>query len=166
MTPLICDVPYPSTDNLNEDLRSGQILSFAYATVKGEITAVLQYCYHAICIKKYSSEISDILKSMAQAEAMHAQILGAAMEKLGVNPIYVQYPKTKMWYETSCVSRATTPTKMLLDDIRLEMDGIAEYKKMLYVLKNEQVEALVQRLLMDEELHLETLKKLLEKYSQ
>ena len=45
------------------------------------------------------------------------------------------------------------------------MDAITEYKKMLFVLKNEQVAAIIQRIVMDEELHLETLKQMLEKYS-
>ena len=44
--------------------------------------------------------------------------------------------------------------KMLLDDIAGEMTAIADYKKMLLLLKNEQVAALIERIVMDEELHL------------
>lgn len=53
--------------------------------------------------------------------------------------------------------------KMIMDDIQGEMNAIAEYKKMLFVLKNEDVAAIIQRIIIDEQLHLETLKNMLNK---
>ena len=88
------------------------------------------------------------------------------MLKLGVSPKYVQCPNTQSFYNTSTVSQSTTPQKMLMDDIQGEMNAIADYQKMLFVLKNEQVEAIIQRIILDEQLHLETLKKMLGKYAQ
>ena len=52
---------------------------------------------------------------------------------------------------------------MLMDDIQGEMNAITEYKKMLYVLTNQDVAAIVQRIILDEQLHLDALKELLEK---
>ena len=43
------------------------------------------------------------------------------------------------------------------------MNAITEYKKMLYVLTNQDVAAIVQRIILDEQLHLDALKELLEK---
>ena len=43
---------------------------------------------------------------------------------------------------------------MLLDDIAGEMNAIADYKRMLSLLKNEDVAALIERIVLDEELHL------------
>ena len=100
--------------------------------------------------------------SIAVAEMKHIDILGTAMLKLGVSPKFVQCPNTKEYYNTSAVSQSTTPQKMLMDDIQGEMNAIADYQKMLFVLKNEQVEAIIQRIILDEQLHLETLKKMLE----
>ncbi len=165
MKPLICDIPYPSTDDLTPDVRSGQIISFAYATLCSELTAILQYSYHKIFMQKFNPDDADTLMQIAIAEMKHLHILGDAMAKLGVNPRYVQYPNSKIFFDTSAVSQATTPQKMLMDDIAGEMDAITEYKKMLFVLKNEQVAAIVQRIVMDEELHLEILKQMLGKYS-
>ena len=56
MKPLICDIPYPPTDNLTTDLKSGQIISFAYATLKGELTAILQYVYHSFHMANFNKE--------------------------------------------------------------------------------------------------------------
>ena len=48
-----------------------------------------------------------------------------------------------------------------MDDLKSELNAIAEYKKMLMVMRNEQVEALVERIILDEQLHVETLKQLM-----
>lgn len=45
MKPLIMDLPYPSTDKLCRDVKAGNIISFAYATLRGEVTATLQYVF-------------------------------------------------------------------------------------------------------------------------
>lgn len=166
MKPLICDLPYPSTDTLTTDVRSGQIISFAYATLCGELTATLQYVYHHFYFGEIDPNDAEILMAIAKAEMMHLDILGTAMLKLGVAPRYVQIPNSSNYYNTSTVSRATTPQKMIMDDIQGELNAIADYQKMLFILKNEQVEAIVQRIILDEQLHLEKLKEMLTKYSK
>lgn len=165
MKPLVCDLPYPSVDLLTKDIRSGNIISFAYATMRGEITATLQYVYHHFYLSGINEDDAQTLMCIAIAEMKHIDILGEAMLKLGVSPKYVQCPNTKTYYDTSMVSQSTTPQKMLMDDIQGELNAIADYKKMLFVLKNEQVEAIIQRIILDEQLHLETLKKMMERYS-
>lgn len=164
MKPLIVDLPYPAVCDLTKDVRSGNIISFAYATLRGEVTAVLQYVYHHFMFVDESD--AETLMSVAMAEMKHVDILGKAMLKLGVSPRYVQCPNTYAYYNSSQVSRATSPVKMLMDDIQSEMTAIADYEKMLFVLKNEQVAAIVQRIILDEQLHLETFKTMLKKYSE
>ena len=165
MKPLVLDLPYPSTSDLARDVRSGNIISFAYATLKGEIAAVLQYIFHKFHFELMECDDADVLMSIALAEMSHVDILGKTMLKLGVSPRFVQCPNTYAYFNTSQVSKATSPVKMLMDDVQSEMTAIADYQKMLFVLKNEQVAAIVQRIILDEQLHLETFKKLLEKYS-
>lgn len=165
MKPLALDIPYPSLENLTEDVRSGQIISFAYATCRGELTAILQYSYHKLRFEQFSHEDAQTLQSIAIAEMVHLELLGTAMLKLGINPLYVTCPDTTKWYSAGCVSRSHLPYSMLTDDIMSELNAIADYKKMLFVLKNEQVEQLINRIILDEELHLKTLKEMIERYS-
>ena len=165
MKPLICDLPYPSTDTLEKDVRSGQIISFAYATLHGELTAILQYVYHHFYFGEIEKTDAEILMAIAEAEMMHLDILGKAMLKLGVSPKYVQIPNTSNYYSTCTVSQSKTPQKMIMDDIQGELTAIADYQKMLFILKNEQVEAIIQRIILDEQLHVEKLKEMLQKYA-
>ncbi len=164
--PLICDLPYPSADTLTEDVQSGQIISFAYATLGGELNAILQYMYHSFRFGQFNADYASVMEQIAVAEMKHLDILGNAMLKLGVDPIYRQIPKTpNVWYNTSCIAYSKTTEKMLMDDIEGELNAIADYKKMLFVLKNEQVEAIIQRIILDEELHVEKLKSLLKRHN-
>lgn len=163
MKPLLADLPYPSTDEITTDVVSGQIISFAYATQKGELQATLQYFSHHLYLDK---DDADTLMSIAVAEMHHLDILGKTMLKSGVKPLLIQYPNSKLFYNTSTVSTATTPSKMIMDDIEGELNAIADYQKMLFVLKNEQVSAIIQRIIIDEQLHLQTLKTVLDKYSR
>ncbi len=87
------------------------------------------------------------------------------MFALGVTPLFTRYPNSKNYYNTSCVSQSVTPTKIFVDNLKGELQAIAEYRKILLALNNEQVAALVERIILDEQLHVETLKSLMEKFN-
>jgi bacterioferritin len=154
--PLICDLPYPDIGKFATDTRSAKIISFAYATLHGELTATLQYQYHQVWASDDS--ISNLYKQIAIAEMLHLDLLAKAMKQLGLDPLYRQNQQSPCtWYNTSTVSCSKTLPKMLLDDIAGEMNAIADYKKMIALLKNEDVAALIERIVLDEELHLSKL---------
>lgn len=165
MKPLTLDIPFPDISCLTRDIRSGNIISFAYASLHSELTAILQYSYHALYWENIDEEYAETMEAISIAEMIHLHKLGEAMIKLGVDPIYIQSPAyPDLYFNTSCVAQSKTPQKMLMDDIQGEMQAITEYNKMLSILTNEKVAALIQRIVLDEELHLKTLTKLLNKY--
>ena len=128
--PLANPLPYPNLDNLALDVRAGKIISLAYATLHSELSAVLQYEYHALYANDGYPQIADLLESIAIAEMKHLELLATAMKKLGVDPIYRQKPQEpNVWYNTSAISYSKTLPKMLLDNIQGEMNAIADYKK-------------------------------------
>lgn len=161
----IVDLPYPKIDKV-QDLHSANVISLAYATLQGELTATLQYVFQHFQFEEIDPEDADVMMGISLAEMHHFDLLGQSILTLGGQPTMVQYPNSKVWYNTSAVSQATKPQKMLMDDIVGEMGAIECYQKMLQVLKNEQVSALIERIILDEQLHLQILKKLLEKYSK
>ncbi len=164
MQPIKADLPYPSTDCLTYDPHSGKIIAFAYASLHSELTAILQYTYHALQFKQYGKEFADTMEEIALTEMQHLFLLGETMLKTGVDPRFVQYASCNApFFNSSTVAQSTSPQKMLMDNIEGELNAISDYKKMLMLLKNQQVSAIVQRIILDEQLHVETLKKLLEK---
>ncbi len=158
---LTIDLPYPTITATSPDIRSANILSFGYATADGELDSVLQYIYHSLRFTPYGDKYSELLQSIAIAEMKHVDLLGQAMLTLGLDPRYTTQPNKNQYYSTEYVSYSKTPTKMVLDDYKLELEAIAIYNKMLTLLDNEQVSALISRIILDEQLHAKTFRDLL-----
>ncbi len=168
MKPIKVDLPYISFDSLEEDIKSGIIISPAYAGLKSELSAVVQYVYHSFYFESLGDkETAECLTSIAVSEMEHFEILGKLILKLGIDPVCSVNPPCKCnFYNTSQIAYSKTPQKMLLDDITGEITAIAEYEKMLEKLENERVSAIISRIKLDEEFHVKVLRERLTKYAQ
>lgn len=165
--PLIVDAPYPSLDGLSCDPFSSRIISAAYATPSGELSAILQYVYHSLNFAHcgYKS-IADTLMSIAIAEMEHLELLGEALINMGTSPIYTFQPPAQFnFYSTKFVAYSRSLTNMIEDDIMGERHAIYGYEKMLCRLKDGTLKALIVRIIEDEKLHLAELKKILDELS-
>lgn len=151
---MIEDLPYPDVSALKPDARTARILSPAYASSNSELTACLQYIYHHFHFTGEQKKYSELLENVAIAEMHHLNLLGAALNKLGADPVYA-YPLNGNRFYSACeVNFVHRPQAMLLADISAETEAIAGYEAMLPQLRNETVCALVSRILLDEKLHL------------
>ena len=161
--PLTLNEPFPTTDGICPDAYSLAVISPAYASSAGELNAILQYLYHFFNFEKHGlSDYAETLESIAIAEMLHLKLLGETITALGAQPIYCQYPPTAYnFYSTKFVAYSRDLVNMIEDDIVGERNTISRYAKMLQRLKNEQVKAIVSRILQDEKLHLEALKVIL-----
>ena len=159
MKGLQVDQPYPSAEGIGRDERSVRIISPAYADRGSEMTAILQYVFQSIVLsgqglKKYS----ETLLSISIAEMEHLEILGSLLFEMGALPVYTSCPPRMFdFYSTRAVSYACDPVKMILDDIRGEKEAIRTYEEMICKLANERVAAIIERIVLDEKLHLKTL---------
>ena len=163
MPGLNADLPYPSPKDLCCDECSAQIISPAQAGGEGELTAVLQYLFHAVQFDRIGNKkFARILRDIAISEMHHLDLLAETLCALGVSPVYSSCPPCLCnFYSTRNVSYSVTPQRMLMDDINGECNAIRDYEQMLCRLKNEQVGAIISRIILDEKLHLCTLKRML-----
>lgn len=161
--PILVDLPYPSIDDLQTDYYSAEIISKAYAGTHGELATILQYVYHHLNFQDAEQyEIASTLMAISIGEMKHLDILGETLLKLGVDPIFTRFPPYKCdYFNTSNVRYSKTPKKMIMDDITGELVAIEEYKDMINRLKNENVSAIISRIILDEELHVKVLKDIL-----
>jgi bacterioferritin len=161
--PLIVNSPYPTTEGLCPDGYSLRIISPAYASCSSELNAILQYFYHYFQFDfKEFSDYAEIVERIAIAEMLHLRLLGKTIIALGADPKYCQNPATSFnFYSAKFVAYSDRPIHMVEDDIIGEKQAISSYSKMLLQLKNEQVKAIIARILEDEKLHLATLNKIL-----
>jgi len=160
--PLIANLPYPTSDGICQDYYSLKIIQSAYASPVGELNAIMQYSYHAICFEcSGMADISHEINSIAIAEMMHFNAFGKLIYRLGAQPIFtVQPPIPFNFYSAKFVNYTTNLKHMLEDDIISEKNAIKSYEHMLKKLKNERVKEIVDRILIDEKLHLKRLNEL------
>lgn len=165
MSSLSVNLPYPSLDGLSEDRKSACIIAPAYCQAKSELTAIMQYLFHHFHFDYLGfPEFAKTLEDISINEMQHFEILGGALIRLGANPVYTANPpQMSNFYTTAFVRYSTHPQKMLMDDIEGEREAIEMYEYMLTKLDNEQVAAIIQRIIMDEKLHLKALTQLLER---
>ena len=156
-------LPYPETAGISEDAYSVRVISPAYADRGSEMTAILQYVFQAIVLQKQGlEEYAKTLERIAVAEMHHLEILGSLLYQLGALPVFTSCPPRKFdFYSTGAVSYASDVRKMILDDILGETQAIYTYEEMIRKLKDEKVSAIIARIVLDEKLHLETLKNIL-----
>ena len=161
--PLTVNLPYPTLDDITEDKRSAIILNSAYAGSHGELNAILQYVYHYFYFKKLGkNDCANTAVSIALAEMMHLETLGELLLKLGADPIYATItPCGRDFYCANNVSYGNQFEKMIMDDVSGELVAIDCYERILRLLKNQKVSAVISRIKLDEELHVKALKQLL-----
>lgn len=164
--PLARPCPYPSAEGLTNDALSLRVISSAYASPTGELNAILQYIYHSFFFEKCGyREIAQTLKSIAIAEMRHLDLLGQTILALGASPVYCRYPYSGFdFYSAKYVAYSRTLRFMLEDDLIGEKHAVADYDRMISLLKNCQVKEIVSRIREDETLHVETLEKILEDF--
>ncbi|MDR3217033.1 MAG: manganese catalase family protein [Clostridiaceae bacterium] len=155
---LSSDLPYPEIDEVEQPTEAKKLMN-DYAGRGGEYTAIAQYIFQSF-IKYDDAEISNTLRRIAMVEMHHLSYLGTAIAKLGGYPVFggVNYP----WNGTF-VNYAGDPSRLLLLDIKTEEEAIYNYEKTLLVLKNEQVKRLIERIILDEEIHIKVLTSLLDR---
>ena len=165
--PIRVDLPYPEIGEVLCDKRSATIISPAYCGVVGELSAVLGYTYQSINFAKLADEeMVDLLLGISLTEMHHFKILAQTLCSLGVDPVFTTCPPYHSeYYSTSGITFSKTPEKMLMDAITGEMVAVNEYKRMLKNLSNERVATIIERILLDEELHVKVLKEKFDKFN-
>lgn len=157
------DESYPQIVAGYPDLRQVQCILNDYAGRESELTAVNQYIYQSIIFKDCYPEIAEALEKIAIVEMKHFDLLGGAIHDLGGDPII---GGTKTFWNGSFVSYIKNPKKALQNNIIAEQNAIQNYKKSIACSNNATVKALLERIILDEEVHIIVFKELLSSLSE
>lgn len=163
MTGFASDLPYPSLSALRPSLCDLSIISADYAGLTSELTAITQYVYHQLRMKKEGlTPVGQTLLSIAMVEMRHLNLLGTAILQLGGDPIfYDQRPCTCAPWSGSWVDYCGDVPAMLRSDLRLEQATIQAYLKQAKQVSQPVLAELLERIVVDERLHVAKLEGLL-----
>ncbi len=155
--------PYPSLEGIGENCHDLQIIYNDYAGHISEFSAITQYVYHQLEAKDEGGEqIGRSLLAIAQVEMRHLNILGELMLKLGGNPrFYYREDGALLPWQGNLIDDENQIVRMLKSDLWLERQTIASYRWQSNQVSQPQIGKILQRLILDEEIHIKILENLL-----
>ena len=159
------DIPYPEVCIHCPNTGYARSLQNVYAGTISEFTAISQYFYQHILQKSSCPEAAQVLMGISMVEMHHLELLAACIQQLGGNPVFAASGKgQRQWWTGAMVPYQRGLRMMLLEDIESERAAIREYRRLMACIHNEDIQALIGRIVMDEEHHIQLFCWLLEKY--
>ena len=144
--------------NIRQNQRYAELLYSSFAGEEGELTAVTQYIYEHIELKRYES-FSKILLSIAIEEMHHLELIGNLIRRLGSKPYYINSQKC-MWNAKNIKYHFNNVYDMLMFNIESEKKAIKCYEEAIKYTQNKSIKELLERIILDEKTHLEIFNRL------
>ena len=149
------DLPYPEIV-VDENLQEAKMLMPSYSGVAGELTAILTYAFQSYITLKLQ-DVKEVLEKIAQVEMHHHELLGTTITKLGGFPVM----GARNYWNGSFVNYTLDPKKFLAQNIVAEENAIRNYERTILNITSPQVKTLLERIILDEQVHIEDFKELL-----
>jgi len=152
--PCAVNAPYPDTSNACPCESDAALLSFDYAGRVSELTAITGYLFREHMTPGTCADVAAAFEQIAVVEMCHLDLLGATIAALGACPVYAAgCGQRRMPWNAAFVDYSTDLCTMLRRSIAEERDAIAQYRAHIPRLCQPCVRALIERIILDEELH-------------
>ena len=154
--PLMLDWPYPPIQVKERNPVYAGLLSADYCGSVSELSAITQYINNENRLFHEKCSMAKTLLGIAMAEMMHLQKLGELIYLLGGNVDYtakMQNGCSQMW-TPKYLTIPENPRDMLMADIEAEKDAIRQYKMHIGMIRDNAVNAVLARIIKDEEYHI------------
>lgn len=148
------DLHYP-TLQVEKNLHDSKILMPVYGGVQGEITAVMTYTYQHFVAE--DEALKEMLEGVSIAEMKHVDLLGNAITALGGYPVI----GGRAYWSGSYVNYTLDPKRFLRQNILAEENAILGYERAILNLSQDSVKNLIERIILDEEIHVKLFKEFL-----
>lgn len=156
------DLPYPCVTVTECDFKYANMISDAYAGRGSETTAIAQYRAHALYLQ-CCPEILAAYRGIWEVEMIHQDLLGCLLIQLCAFPKLFSGITRRFWSGNAPVYECSL-LPILLADIEGEREAIAHYQRLIACIKNESIQALLERIILDEQLHIEILQSLIDRF--
>lgn len=154
--PAMLELRYPPIQVERKNPDYAALLSFDYCGPVSELSAVTQYINNENRLFMSSCPIARTLLSIAMAEMMHLQKLGEMIQLLGGEAGFsAKQPGGKqMLWTPDYLTLSRDARRMLCADMEAEKEAIAQYEAHICKIKDACVEAVLRRIIRDEEYHI------------
>ena len=161
--PIMMELPYPPIKVKEKNQAYANLLSIDYCGAVSEMSAITQYINNENRLSCEKCPLAKIILGIAIAEMIHLQKLGELIFLLGGNVDFVakqQNGRQKMW-TPEYLTIPGNARKMILADIESEKAAINQYRMHIKMINDNDVNAVLARIIKDEEYHIMMLQALL-----
>lgn len=160
------NLPYPEPMVEMQNIQYANILLKDYAGAVSEFTAVSLYVYQHFVSEGQYRDYAELIGGVSIVEMKHLELLGKTIKLEGIKPMYINNacPLGKFWRSTY-VNYTTLIKEMLIEDIKSEQKAIENYKYHITLIQDKYIRKLLERIILDEELHVKLFTQEYEKYS-
>lgn len=147
--------PYPEIKVQGPNRHYAELLMDDYAGVVSEFTAINQYLYQYFYFKDVDKKLGELLENVSITEMLHMEMLAEVIKKLGGNPVIRgSYSTSGKFWTGNHVYYGTSLCEQLKADIIAEYKAIEEYQKHIRAIPDPYVQAILQRIILDEKVHI------------
>lgn len=155
---------YPEIIVSEINLTYAHILSQNLFAQKGEMTAVNQYIYQSwhIFEENCGISLSDFFQNLAKVEMRHMNFLGQMICCLGLNPCcYAMIGAHPKPWNGTYLSYGINLKELVQHNLASEKLTIQNYRKAITQIDDRKINAVLERICLDEEIHVELFEQLL-----
>lgn len=159
--PIMVDLPYPPIQVREKNTCYADLLMVDYCGSVSELSAILQYINNENRMSAKRCPLVRTILGIAMAEMMHLQKLAELIQLLGGYVCFEAKRPNGLW-SPSCLTLPDRIPQMLQADIEAEQAAIRQYKKHISAIQDDCVNAVLRRIIQDEEYHIMILRSLLD----
>ena len=163
VNPIMTALPYPSIRVKEQNVNYANLLSIDYCGSVSELSAITQYINNQNRLSFEKCPVAKTILGIAIAEMIHLQKLGQLISLLGGSIDFTaKYREggVKMW-TPQYLTLAEHAKKMIMVSIESEKSAINQYRMHMNMIKDQYVNAVLARIIQDEEYHIMVLKALI-----
>ncbi|MEG2322114.1 MAG: manganese catalase family protein [Bacilli bacterium] len=150
-------LPYPEIKVERTNIEEAKILLYSYAGIVSELTAINQYMYQAFTL---NNQYANTVKKIGIVEMHHLELLGETIAMLGLDPKYITYNFNNEIIPWNSNYINYSKTDILNLNILGEQEAINNYQKTISLISDKYVKSLLERIILDEEIHIKIFKEL------
>jgi Uncharacterized conserved protein len=153
--PIMADLPYPPLQVKAKNQAYANLLSIDYCGSVSELSATTQYINNENRLSGERCPAARTILGIAMAEMMHLQKLGELICLLGGRVDFTaKYQNGHRMWTPEYLTMPESVSKMILADIEAEKDAVRQYQMHMGLIKDECVNAVLARIIRDEEYHI------------
>ena len=159
------EAPYPEIRVEERNRRYGEMMLYNLGGGTSEMSAVALYFYDYLMTADLP-EVSEVFRQIAMVEMHHLELFGQLARQLGMDPrLWSQQGGRMTWWSSGYLSYAPKLGPLLRIALREEQSTVQRYERQCRQIQDAGVTDCLQRILLDERLHVDIFRSLCETYA-